>query len=285
MERPIVLKVALGRYGHTKALFDGTVASERVQLSFVEFNPLPGAFRAMVRGDELDVSEIALSTHLLAHHHGKAISGLPITLWGRLHHRNLICPANSSLAGPEDLKGRAVGVRSYSQTTGVWIRGILERDYGIDPDGVTWVTMEDSHVSEFEDPPNAKRNRSSKSLRELLFAGELAAIMGERSPDPDMVRPVIANADMIEKDWHKRTGIMPVNHIVAVREDLLAHNPWLRDELTSLFERARLAGHARDEAWPPYGLEENRVSMQMLVDFSQRQHLTSRSYNIDELMS
>lgn len=281
MADPIALKVVIGRYDHTEALFDGSVASERVQLQFLDYKPLPLAFRAMIRSDDLDVSEMALSTHLLAHDHNRPIRGLPIPLWRRLHHSNLVCRADSTLTGPEELAGCAIGVRSYSQTTGVWIRGVLEREYGVDPDGVTWVTMEDSHEPSFVDPPNARRSRSSRSLRDLLLQDEVVAIMGERNPEPDLVRPVIPNAVEAERSWQSRTGILPVNHIVAVKSDLLERHSWLADELMSLFERARQASKSE---WPSYGLESNRDAMQMLMDFSYRQHLTRQVYNIDELM-
>src|SRR5919108_835816 len=170
MSKPLVLRTALGQHAHVKPLRDGTVTSDRVHLEFVEFDPLPKALRQMVRSLDLDVCEMALTTHALAHHFGKPIAGLPIPLWRRLHHGNLVCAADSTLRGPADLQGRKVGVRAYSQTTGVWIRGILRSEYSVDIDSITWVTMEDAHVSEYRDPPNAVRDTTGKGLRELLLS-------------------------------------------------------------------------------------------------------------------
>src|SRR5690606_31274807 len=102
----------------------------------------------------------------------------------RLPHANLVCGRDAPLGGPRDLEGHRVGVRAYAQTSGVWVRGILASAYGVALDRIEWMTMEDAHLAEYEDPPIATRNSSAAGLRELLFDGTLAAIMGERSIDP-----------------------------------------------------------------------------------------------------
>jgi 4,5-dihydroxyphthalate decarboxylase len=287
INNPLVLRTAVGKHLHVKPLRDRTVTSERVRLEFVEFDPLPGAFRQMVRNLGLDVCEMALTTHVLAHHFGKPITALPIPLWCRLHHSNLLCAADSGLQGPVDLRGRAVGVRAYSQTTGVWIRGILQSEYGVDLDSIQWVTTEDAHVAEARDPPNVVRNTSGKTLRDLLLSGELAAIMGERNADPDGVRSVIPNAVEAASEWSRATGIIPVNHILAVKADLLRQHPWLAAELMDLFKAAKEKAHSESppEVSPPYGLEPNRRSMQMLLDFAAQQQLTPRTYQVDEIFT
>jgi 4,5-dihydroxyphthalate decarboxylase len=278
----LILRTALGKHDHVKPLKDGSIQSERVRLELVEFDPLPKAFRHMVRGGDLDVSEMALTTHLLAHHFRKPLTALPLPLWRRLHHSNLVCARGSTIAGPKDLEGRKVGVRAYSQTTGVWIRGILASQYGVDLNKITWVTMEDAHVAEYQDPPGVVRHTGGKSLRDLLLSGELAAIMGERDVDPNDVRPVIADAEAAGEKWSKETGIFPVNHVVSVRSELLQSHPWLGDELMRMFEAARVTSGART---PPYGLEPNRAPMQMLLDFAASQRLTPRTYRVDELFA
>jgi 4,5-dihydroxyphthalate decarboxylase len=281
----LVLRTALGKHDHVQPLKDGTIQSDRLRLEFVEFDPLPKAFRHMVRGGDLDVSEMALTTHLLAHHFRKPLVALPVPLWRRLHHSNLVCAANAPIAGPAELQGRRVGVRAYSQTTGVWIRGILASHYGVDLNKITWVTMEDAHVAEYQDPPQVVRNTSPKALRDLLLSGELAAIMGEREVDPADIRPVIPNADAEAEAWWKRTGIFPVNHVVSVRGELLQQNPWLAGELMRMFEAARVQSGAKGTAALPYGLEPNRAAMQMLLDFAAAQRLTPRTYRVEELFA
>ena len=280
MTQRLRLRCALGKHEHVAPLKDGRVRSDRVAFEFVDFEPLPKAFRTMVRGGDLDVAEMALTTHLLADAAGKPLSALPIPLWRRLHHANLVCRADSAIAGPRAFAGGRVGVRAYAQTTGVWLRGILATEYGLDPDTVTWVTMEDAHVAEYRDPSNCERAAPGSSLRDLLNAGDLLAIMGERDVDPAGVRPVIADADAAGEDWSRRTGVFPVNHIVSVRSSLLAEHPWLAGELMDLFERARLVSGGHE---PPYGLEPNRAPMQMLLDFAFAQHLTARPTTVDEV--
>lgn len=276
----LILRTALGKHDHVRPLKDGSIQSDRLRLELVEFDPLPKAFRHMVRGGDLDVSEMALTTHLLAHHFRKPLTALPLPLWRRLHHANLVCASGSTIAGPKDLEGKKVGVRAYSQTTGVWIRGILASQYGVDLSKITWVTMEDAHVAEYQDPPGVVRYAGGKPLRDLLLSGELAAIMGERDVDPNNVRTVIADADAAAETWSRETRIFPVNHVVSVRTELLRSHPWLGDELMRIFEAARVRSGVRT---PPYGLEPNRAPMQMLLDFAASQRLTPRTYRVDEL--
>ncbi len=281
MSSPLVLRTVIGKHDQVRPLRDGTVTSDRVKLELIEVDPLPKAFRQMVRTLDYDVCEMALTTQALAYRFEKPLTALPIPVWRRLHHSNLVCAVNSDIRGPEDLAGRKVGVRAYSQTTGVWIRGILQSQYRVDLSGVTWVTMEDAHVAEYQDPPNAVRNTSGQGLRELLLSGELAAIMGERNVDPQNVRPVIPDADAAAAAWSRSTGIFPVNHIIAVKNDLLREHPWLASELMTMFTEAkRKAGSGDDH---PYGLEPNQRSMQMLLDFAAQQQLTPRAYQVKEL--
>ena len=283
MTEKLTLRIALGAHAHVRPLKDGTVASDRIRFEFIEFDPLPNAFRTMVRGADLDVSEMALTTHLLALEFGKPLTALPIPLWRRLHHGNLVTLASSNLRGPKELEGKKVGVRAYSQTTGVWIRGILQHAYGVDLDSIIWVTMEDAHVAEYKDPPHVVRNSTGKGLRELLLTGELAAIMGERNVDPRDVRPVVSDSETAAAEWSRRTAIFPVNHVVSVRAELTARHPWLAGELTRLFEEGRVASGATGAAALPYGLSANRKAMQMLCDFAVAQKLTRRAFQVDEV--
>jgi 4,5-dihydroxyphthalate decarboxylase len=256
-----------------------------VKLEFRDYEPLPKAFRTMVRGDELDVSEMAVVTHLLAHHYGKPITGIAIPLWSRLPHANLVCPIDSSVRVPRDLENTKVGVRAYAQTSGVWVRGILKADYGVDLNSITWVTMEDAHLVEYEDPSIAVRNDKPLALRALMTAGELSAIMGEREVDPSGIRTVVPDGDNVARAWIERTGIYPINHVLTVRNSLLGDHPWLARELMEMFEEARRIAVEDDGATAPpaYGLEENRRSLQMAFDFSADQQVTPRVYTVDEL--
>jgi 4,5-dihydroxyphthalate decarboxylase len=285
MAEQLVLRTAVGKHDHVKPLKDGRVRSSRVTLEFHEFEPLPKAFRTMVRGNELDVSEMAVVTHLLAHRYGKPITGIAIPLWSRLPHANLVCPAGSPIRGPLDLQNTRVGVRAYAQTSGVWVRGVLQSEYGVDLNSITWVTMEDAHLAEYDDPSIAVRNDKPMALRELMMAGELSAIMGEREVDPSGIRTVVPDAEHAARAWIAKTGIYPINHILTVRNSLLSEHPWLAQELMELFDEARRIAEEDGAAPPPpYGLERNRASLQLAFDFSAQQQITPRAYSVDELL-
>ncbi len=278
------LRTALGKHDHVKPLRDGRVTSPRLRFEFVDFDPLPKAFREMVRGDSLDVSEMAVVTHLLAHHYGRPIRGLAIPLWSRLPHTNLVCPVQSGVQVPSDLNGRSIGVRAYAQTSGVWVRGVLATEYGVDLDSITWGTMEDAHLPEYVDPPNTRRYTAPPGLRELMLQGEFAAIMGERVVDPAGIRPVIPDAEAIARDWIRRSGIHPINHTLTVRIALVAQHPWLAGELMALFDKAREIAIA-DGAEPPpaYGFAGNAGSLQCCMQFSADQKITPKVYDVAEM--
>lgn len=280
----LVLRMAVGDHDHVKPLRDGRVTSDRVQLDFHDIRPLPKAFRTMVRGDDLDVSEMAVVTHLLAHHYGKPMTGLAIPLWSRLPHTNLVCAETSQIVSPKDLEDTRVGVRAYAQTSGVWVRGVLETEYGVDLDRIQWGTMEDAHLAEYDDPPGATRYPPAPLLRDLMMQGEFSAIMGERVVDPTGVRSVIPDPTEAALAWVKKTGYFPVNHGLTVRTALLDQHPWLAAELMDLFIRARNVAIV-DGATPPpsYGFEANAGALQLLLDFSVRQKITPRRYDAQEL--
>jgi 4,5-dihydroxyphthalate decarboxylase len=278
------LRIALGKHDHVKPLRDRRVTSSRMDVEFIDIEPLPKAFRAFVNGDGLDVSELAVVTHLLAHHYGRPIKGIAIPLWSRLPHTNLVCPADSPIGAPAGLNGSKVGVRAYAQTSGVWVRGVLASEYGVDLDSITWGTMEDAHLPEYRDPANTRRYAAPPALRELMLAGEFAAIMGERVVDPSGIRPVIPDATEAAHAWIARTGIQPINHILAVRNELTDAHPWLAAELFELFDRAReIAVVEGATPPPPYGLERSRASLQLAMRFSADQRVTPHVHDVDEM--
>lgn len=281
----VTLRTALGKHAHVQPLKDGRVASDRISFEWLDFDPLPKAFRTVVRGGDIDLSEMAVVTHLMAHHFEKPIVGLAIPLWWRLPHTNLICTTDGGVKGPKDLEGTRVGVRAYGQTSGVWVRGVLQHAYGVDLNSITWGTMEDSHLSEYTDPDGCVRYTPPPSLRELLLDGEFSAIMGERVVDPSGIRTVIPDAEQAAKDWIKETGINPVNHGVTLRREMHEDHPWLAEELFDLFAKARQVAIEEDGVEAPlaYGFEANKASLQCALDFSAEQGITPRRYTAQDL--
>jgi 4,5-dihydroxyphthalate decarboxylase len=262
-----------------RALKKGTVASDRVAFDFVEVDPVTRAFRRMVRTLEFDLCEIALTTHAQARAYSKPITALPVVLLSGLHHGALICRRDSPLRGPADLVGKRIGVRAWSQTTGVWVRGILHDEYGLAPDSMTWVTEEDAHVQEFADPPFVERITAGQDLRAMLLAGEIDAAIALAGIDPAQVRTVVPNVDTVATDWHRKTGVYPINHVVVVKDALLAAYPWLADELMRLF----IASRQQVADAVPYGIAANRPAIELLMRYAAEQNLIRQAYGVEEL--
>ena len=264
----LTLRTALGPYPYVAALRDGTVRSDRIQFDFEAVTPITRAFRRLVRTYDFDLCEIALSTHAQAVAYGKKIIALPVVMTGGFHHGSLVCRRDSPLRGPRDLIGKRIGVRAYSQTTGVWVRGILRDDYGIDPATIAWITQEDAHVGEYPDPSYVYREAAGRDLREMLLAGEIDAEIGLAGLDAPDVRTVIPDAAAVAADWGRRLGVRPVNHIVALRSELCDASPWLARELYDLFMRART------DTAPAYGMEANRAAIDLCLRYTAEQGLS-----------
>ena len=279
MTAPFSLRTALGKSPLVRALKQGVVPSDRVGFDFVEVDPVTRAFRRMVRTLEFDLCEIALTTHAQAHAYGKPITALPVVLLHGLHHNALICRCDSPLHGPADLVGKRIGVRAWSQTTGVWVRGILQDEYGVAPDAVTWVTEEDAHVQEFSDPRFVQRIAPGQSLPAMLLSGEIDAAVALAGADPALVRTVIPDADAAAAEWSARTGVYPINHVVVVKDALLTEHPWLADELMRLFEASKQRAGDR----VPYGIDTNRPAIELLMRYAAEQGLIPRRYRVEEL--
>jgi 4,5-dihydroxyphthalate decarboxylase len=291
----LALRSAIASYPHVRALKDGSVASARVRFDFEEVPNITRAFRRMVRTLDFDMCEIALTTHAQAHAYDKPITALPVVLMRGFHHAALMCQTDSPLCGPGDLVGKRVGVRAFSQTTGIWVRGILRDEYGVDHRDITWVTTEDAHVAEYHDPPGVVRLGAGQDLATMLLAGEVDATIAVAGLPPDRVRPVISDPDAAARAWYRKTHAYPVNHIVCVRTELLAAHPWLADELVQLFTAAR--DLAREQSAErrrasivgsevlPYGLEANRTGIELCLRYAAEQGLVPRKYRPDELFA
>lgn len=292
MAEAVVLRTALGKSPLVRALKDDVVTSDRVRFEFVDVDPITRAFRRMTRAMEFDLCEIALTTHAQARAYGKAITALPVVLLRGFHHGALICRRDSPLHGPAGLVGKRIGVRAWSQTTGVWVRGILQDDYGVAPDAMTWITEEDAHVQEFTDPPFVTRMAAGQDLRTMLLSGEIDAAIALAGIDPAQIRTVIPDADAAAAAWYRKTGAYPVNHVVVVKDVLLAEHSWLAAELMRLFVESKrrapapasspLTALVGDDP-EPYGIAANRPAIELLIRYAAQQKLIPRAYGVEEL--
>ncbi|MER5437818.1 hypothetical protein [Streptomyces sp. NPDC002790] len=219
------LTVALRRYPHTEPLLDGTVKTPGCDLDFPAIEPIHRAFAPMVREQRYDVSEMAIATLLQAVEAGVPIAAIPVVLHGNFHHRSISGWGGEGQLRPEDLRGQRVGVRAYSQTTALWVRGVLSDTYGVRAEDMTWVTREGPHVDGAHEPPNVER--TSLGLVDALRQGDVAAVvMGARSADHvDGLVPLLTDWKEQQAGFLDHHGWVPINHLAVVRKDLLESEP------------------------------------------------------------
>jgi 4,5-dihydroxyphthalate decarboxylase len=304
----VALRTVTRTQGNNRALKAGDVAPRSVDLDFVEVPVLVQGFRRMVRDLEFDVCEMAITTYLCAKEHGVAFTALPVFLVRGFHHGAITHNTRLGLSSPRDLEGRQVGVnRGYTVTTGVWARGILEREYGVDLDRVTWVLSGDEHVAAYRPPANVVPMPAGGDLGELLAAGELAAAIGVDATS-DGFAPLIASAEEAGYAALERDGHYPINHLVVVRDELLAEHPALAEDLFDAFTESKnryvddLRAGAIAELTAvdrmhqrvmditgrdplPYGLEPNRAVLEELVGHAMRQHILTERPDIDAVFA
>ena len=172
---PVPLNIAVAEYPHTKAILSGRIPIEGVEPRFANVVPQIAAYRRMVRDVEFDVCELAPTTYIIARAHGAPFVALPIFVMRAFHHGGLLVRPDAGIKSPRDLEGKKVGVRAYSVTTGVWTRGILIDEYGLDSSKVTWVVDDEEHVRELKLPPNVIHAPETTSLVEMMANGEISA--------------------------------------------------------------------------------------------------------------
>ena len=304
MDRPR-LKTAFVTRGHTKALKDGAITPRTFDFEFEEVPQIIQAFRRMVRGLEFDISEMAITTYLCARAHGKAFTAIPVFPMRAFHHGAILHNTQAGIRSPKDLEGRRVGVnRGYTVTTGLWARSILQHQYGVDLNRVTWVLSGDEHVAEYQPPPNVVPIEKGKKMEEMLVAGELPAAIGVQVDSPD-VKPLIPNAREEGFAALRERGLYPINHTVVVRNDVLAAHPGLAADLFRAFAEAkqpyieRLAAGQTENADDvffkgvmdvtgdplPYGIERNRAMLEAVIQYAVEQGIIPRRVAVDELFA
>ena len=292
--------------GSTEALKDGSVRPDRFALRFEEVPVLIRAFRRMVRTLDFDVTEMAFSTYLCAKAHGKPFTALPVFLVRGFHHGAITRSAAAGPIEPKTLEGQRAGVnRGYTVTTGVWARGILADQYGVDLDRVTWVLSGDEHVAEYQPPPNVVPAGPGQDVPDMVATGELAAGIGIPGERPDVV-PLLPDAEQAGYDGLRRHGLYPINHLVVVKDSLLAAHPGLAADLFAAYAEAKNRYVARLRAGTladpgptdrmyarvmaltgadplPYGIAPNRAMIDQLVRHTVSQHILDKPFTAEEL--
>ena len=289
MAAPQTLRIALGDYPHTQALKNKEITSSAVALDFADIQPVYKAFAEMVRNSAYDVSEMAIVTYLQAKSHGKPLVLMPCVMLGRFQHGTLLYNSARGQLAMKDLPGHRVGVRSYTQTTGTWLRGHLQNDYGVDITKVKWVNFEDAHVLEYRDPPFVERAGDDKNLLKMVQDGELdAGIFGAELPTDPQLKSIIPDPDAETERWRAKHGVVPLNHMVVVTENLANSQPDLVREVFGMLKRSKeAAGLPKPGAidFHPFGIEACRPALKMIVNYAVQQKLIPRAFEVDELFN
>ena len=272
----IRLRTLLGDHPGTAALKSGSLKSDLVEFDFVDYSPTNKGFKPMVRDGAFDVSEMAIVTYLMAKSFGKPMVLMPDVVVARFQHGHALYNAKRSMLEPADLNGKRVGIRSFTTTTGAWLRGILANDYGVDLNSVDWVTFEDAHVAEFKD--TTKRAPAGKQIVQMLVDGELDAVLGEKSEHADL-KPLFADVAAEERAWAAMHKIVPINHMVVVSQSLCEKNPEAVREVHRLLSASAEASPAA----PRFTSDEMRRSLELIIRYTAQQGLIPRAFSVDEL--
>jgi 4,5-dihydroxyphthalate decarboxylase len=271
------LRTLLGDHPCTAALKAGSIKSDLVTLDFADYSPTHKGFKPMVREQAFDVSEMAVVTYLMARSFGKPMVLLPTVAMARFQHAYALYNTKSGTLTPADLNNKRVGLRSFTTTTGAWLRGILANDYGVDLNSIRWVTFEDAHVAEFRD--TTARAPQGRQIVQMLLEGELDAVLGEKSERPGL-KPLFPDAAGEEKSWFAKHGVVPINHMVVVSETLSARHP---DVVREVFRLLRESAACAPAASPQFSADDMRRSLETIIRYTAQQGLVPRAFAVDEL--
>lgn len=290
------LTVAISPVRHQQAILDGEIGIPGVEI--LTAPPGPDAadrFRRMCRGLEFDVCELSVMSYFAARQYGLPLTAIPVVPRHRFHHRDFLKNVNADVASPAGLAGKRVGTRTYTVTPGVYDRGILSHEFGVDLTSVTWILAEPEHVAACADhyPPNVVPGRH-EDLFSMLAAGALDAgiagsnLKGKRSPN---VEPLLPDAAELDRLQYERTGVIPVFTAIVLKSALTERHPWLAEALYELFKTARRRGLEPDPGVAaivpgdpvPIGLPANRASLAELLTLGREQQILNSGMGVDDL--
>ena len=285
----VTLSTALKRYPTTEALLSGKLKSSKLDFEFHEIEPIHDAFKPMAREQRFDVSEMAIFTFLQAYTFKKPLVLLPIVLAARFQHGCIVYNTDfHKEMTPAMLPGKKVGVRAYTQTTGAWVRNILSQEHGLDLKSVEWTIFEGSHLAEYQEPPFVKRAAAGEKLLPMLMSGKVdAGILGNDLPDDPKIKAVIPDAAKAGRAWHEKTGLIPINHMLVVKRDLLRFRPDLVRELYSLFKQSKAAASVAAGAidMRPIGYDNIAPSLELVIQLAYEQQIIPTRFSVAELFA
>ncbi len=308
------LTIAVRDYDHTRALADGRVKVEGVDLKFVYLSPPSQIFLRMLHDEEFDASEMSLSNYMIAlGKNDRRFVALPVFPSRVFRHSYIWINTRSGIREPADLKGKKIGIADYSMTALLFVRGLLRHEYGVAPETIHWFRRRSEHVA-IEIPKGIRLDNiaQGETLDDLLEAGALDAVAltqaprGFRAGAPHIQR-LFADARAVEADYYRRTKIFPIMHLVVIRRAVYERDPSLAARLARAFEAAKqLAFEAYEEGLPalpwvnldleyaraiigrdvyPYGVQNNLPTLEAATLYSHEQGLTPRKFSVEELFA
>jgi 4,5-dihydroxyphthalate decarboxylase len=284
---PVTVRTNLADYAMTKALKEGAVTSDLVKLDFCGPKVANQGFKPMVRERAFDAGELAIGTFLEAKTYGKPVTLLPAVVMGRFQHQTALRATARDPFGPGDIEGKRIGIRSYTQTTGIWVRGIFKHEYGVDLNKVTWVCNDDGHLAEFKDPPNVERTPpDSKKVDQMLLDGEIdGAILGAEIPNEPRVAHLIPNPKDAALAWYRKYNTVPVNHLFCLDKDLADARPDVVVEIFRMLKATKAAMPPSPDGidFHPFGLEALRKPLSMIIQYAVEQKIIPRAMAVNEL--
>jgi 4,5-dihydroxyphthalate decarboxylase len=301
------LKTVTRTQGNNRAFKEGVVKPKTFVPVIEEVDPLIAAFRRMVRENAYDVCEMAITTYICAKAHGKPMTAIPVPLVRAFHHGAILINKNAGIRTPKDLEGRRVGVnRGYTVTTGVWARGVLAEEHGVDLSKITWVLSGDEHVAEYKPPANVVPIEAGKKMADMLVSGELAGAIGVEIEHPDVV-PLIPDAQEAGLKALRERGHWPINHVVVIKDALLAQHPELAADAFEAFAASKRLYVEKLKAGQidkptgvdkthlkvmeiigdplPYGVGPNRKVIGSLIQHALSQGIITRQVSVEELFA
>ena len=312
----LTLTLACGDYDRTRAIRTGEVKPDGVELNVITLAPEEMFYR-MARFREFDVSELSLSTYTVLRGRGEPLVAVPVFPSFSFRHSSIFVGAHAGIKAPRDLAGKRVGVPKYHMTAAVWIRGMLEDEYGVAPRDMHWFEGgEGSLVKEVDVtlPADVRHQLvpAGRNLGEMVAAGELDAFVGARRPATFGTRVLRLFPDFrrVERQYYEKTGIFPIMHTLVMREELARRHPWLPRSLYDAFVEAKRLAYERlsfTAALPvslpwlvaeaeetralmgddpfPYGIARNRKTLETLAGYTFKQGLAPRRLTIEEMFA
>jgi len=278
----IKLTLACEDYDRTRALRDGSVKPEGIDLNYVALS-VEEIFWRMCRFEEFDASELSMGAFLVAAAQGRRpFVAIPVFPSRTFRHRCVFVHAGSGIERPEDLRGKRVGVPEYTMTAAVWLRGLFQHEYGVKPEEIHWFQGGEEQPGrkdrvDFEVPPGIRLEAipNDKTLNDMIESGGIDALMSPRMPScflrgSPRVRRLFPDFKQAEMDYFRRSGIFPIMHVIVIRRKIYEEHPWIAQSLYKAFSEAKDLCFSRlydsnvlriSLPWTIAGYEETRALM------------------------